>query len=86
MKKAKGEEIEEASEAPPLPSELPIETWAERKGMLPMYRQTSMGDRINPSYWKFSAAKVSLEWHDGQHVTEEAFDAAVAALDGHRFG
>jgi hypothetical protein len=72
--------------AGPGPDELPIETWAERKGMLPMYHRTSMGNRLNPDYGKFFAAKVSRNWNDGQHVTEQAFDAAIASLDEHRFG
>lgn len=70
----------------PAPDELPHEEWATRKGMLPRMTQTSMGDRLNPAYWKYGTAKVSREWNDGQHVTEQAFDAAIAAVDEPRFG
>lgn len=57
---------------------LPIEMWAEQKGMLPQLVNTSMGLRANPENWKFAAAKAFKGWAAGTRVSEQEFDEAVA--------
>lgn len=59
-----------------------IEAWAEAKGMLPQWDgevQTAVGiaPRMNPTYWKFAAARALKKWEDGQQITEAEFDRAV---------
>jgi hypothetical protein len=69
---------ETAAPAPADDGKQPIEAWAEAKGMLPKMQQQGGWPRLNPHYLKFAAAKGLMGWPDGQLVTEQEFDAAVA--------
>jgi hypothetical protein len=79
-KKSNTADLEPAPLAPPAETKC-VEDWGSAKGMLPQYVGTSMGDRLNPGYWKYAAALTFMRqfmgWEDGQHVTEDFFDRAV---------
>jgi hypothetical protein len=61
-----------------------IETWGERKKLLPDFLPGAGAERrMNPDYWKFAAAKALRRWSDGERVTEDVFDGAVAEAAGH---
>lgn len=69
--------------AEPSAETAPIESWAERKGMLPQFTAGNAamfgaGARPNPEYWKFAAAKAFKGWSEGHVVTEQEFETAVA--------
>jgi hypothetical protein len=79
------EAIAEPAPAPPAPAAT-IETWAEKRGHLPMWqpqpsRFLPKGAPVpvapNPEYWKFAAAKALRNWPVGAEVTEAEFIEAV---------
>jgi len=73
-----------AGPAPTGPSgddgKLPIEVWAERKGLLPRMLPGPGGERLNPHNWKFAAVQALS---DGAPVTEEEFDRQVEEQGKH---
>jgi hypothetical protein len=62
-----------------------VEHWGAAKKLLPDFLPSvgTLERRLNPDYWKFRAAKALRQWPDGARVTEEEFDQAVAAAEGH---
>lgn len=68
-----------APQDPAAPEMATIEVWAERKGMLPQWRDAGSigGARLNPKFPLFSSAKAFRNWPEGAEVSEQDFDAAV---------
>lgn len=80
-------------------SKLPVEKWAEKKGLWPQFGpaltyalpgaavQVDMravtGPRANPEFWKFAAARAHEGWPEGKELTEAEFDAAIEIATGH---
>jgi hypothetical protein len=58
----------------------PVEVWAQDNELGPILHEPGRDPRDNPHHWKFTAAKALRKWQDGQLVTEEEFDAAIAEV------
>jgi hypothetical protein len=50
-----------------------VEQWAAERGLAP-------STPTNPQQWKFTAAAAVKGWAEGQFVTEEEFDEAIASV------
>ena len=71
--------------SPEIVVRMAVVTWAERKGMLPMFGAGSGGAfataaPLNPAYWKFAATKAFKRWEDNTETSEVDFDAAVLEM------
>lgn len=58
----------------------PVEVWAQDNQLTEVLAPEGGMPRENPHYWKFTAAKALRKWQDGELVTEEEFDNAIAEV------
>jgi hypothetical protein len=74
-----------AGSDPPADEQITLQTWAEKRRILPRFLRSASGEQTNPDYWKLAAVKAFKKWDEQQPGTEAEFDAALSEALGQSF-